>query len=75
MWTASGKELDEFLNRLNSFHPNLKFTDERSRESLNFLDVIIKIQQVEFVTDLYCKSTDEHQYLHFDSCYASHTKA
>ena len=74
IWIASEKELDEFLNRLNSFHPKLRFTHERSRESLNFLDVIVKIQQGEFVTDLYYKSTDRHQYLHFDSCHASHTK-
>ena len=74
MWTASKKELDEFLNRLNSFYPSLRFTHERYRESLNFLDVIVKIQQDEFVTDLYYKSTDGHQYLHFDSCRASHTK-
>ena len=74
IWIASEKELDEFLNRLNSFHPNLRFAHERSRESLNFLDVSVKIQQGEFVTDLYCKSTDGHQYLHFDSCHASHTK-
>ena len=74
IWTASEKEFDEFLNRLNSFHPNLRFTHERSRESLNFLDVVVKIQQGEFVTDLYYKPTDRHQYLHFDSCHASHTK-
>ena len=60
IWAASEKKLDEFLNRLNSFHPNLRFTHERSTESLNFLDVIVKIQQDEFVTDLYCKSTDEY---------------
>ena len=75
IWTTSEKELDKFLNHLNSFHPNLRFTHERSRESLNFLDVIVKIQQGEFVTDLYCKSTDGHQYLPFDSCHASHTKS
>ena len=75
IWKTSEKELDKFLNHLNSFHPNLRFTHERSRESLNFLDVIVKIQQGEFVTDLYCKSTDGHQYLHFDSCHASHTKS
>ena len=74
IWTASEKELDEFLNCLNSFHPNLRFTNKHSRKSLNFLDVIVKIQQCEFVTDLYCKSTDGHQYLHFDSCHTSHTK-
>ena len=66
IWTASEKELPEFLNRLNSFHPNLRFTHERSWESLNFLDVIVKIQQGEFATDLNYKSTDGHQYLHFD---------
>ena len=75
IWTASEKELDEFLNRLNSFHSNLRFTHERSRRMLNFLDVIVKIQQGEFVTDLHCKSTDGHQYLHFDSYHTSHTKS
>ena len=74
IWTASEKEFDEFLDRLNSFHPNLRSTHERFRDSLNFHDVIVKIQQGEFVTDLYYKSTDGHQYLHFDSCHASHTK-
>ena len=58
IWTASEKELDKFLNRLNTFHPNLRFTRERSRERLNFLDVIVKIQQGELVTDLYYKSTE-----------------
>ena len=36
--------------------------------------MIVKIQQDEFVTDLYYKSTDGHQYLHFDLCQATHTK-
>ena len=56
VWTASEKELEEFLNRLNNFHNNLRFTHERSRESLNLLDVTVKSQQGEFVTDLYYKS-------------------
>ena len=51
----------------------MRFTHERSRESLNFLDVIVKIQQGEFVKDLYYKSTDEHRYLHFDLYHVSHT--
>ena len=36
IWTASEKELDAFLEWLNNFHPNLKFTNERSREEINF---------------------------------------
>ena len=30
MWTASEKELDDILERLNNFYPNLKFAHERS---------------------------------------------
>ena len=74
IWTTSEKELDEFLNHLNSFHPNLRFTHERSRESLNFFDVSVEIQRGEFVIDLYCKSTDGNQCLHFHSCHANYTK-
>ena len=39
MWIASEK------NRLNSFHPTLMFTHERCKESLNFVDAIVKILQ------------------------------
>ena len=43
---SSGELVKKSLaSHLNSFQPNLKFTHERSRESLNFLNVIVKIQQ------------------------------
>ena len=29
IWTASEKELDDFLEQLNHFYPNLNFTHER----------------------------------------------
>ena len=50
--TASEKELDDFLEQLINFHPNLKFTDERSREEINFLDVTVRVNHGEFITDL-----------------------
>ena len=75
IWTASEKRLDDFLERLNNFHPNLKFTHERSREEINFLDVTVRVNHGEFITNLYCKPTDGHQYLHFESCHPSHTKS
>ena len=43
MWTEGEDQLEGFLNRLDNFHPNLKFTDEKSKSSLNFLDVSIRI--------------------------------
>ena len=67
--TASEKELDDFLEQLINFYPNLKFTDERSREEINFLDVTVRVNHGEFITNLYCKPTDGHQYLHFESCH------
>ena len=74
VWTASEKELDDFLERLNNFHPNLKFTHERSREEINFLDITVRFNHGEFITNLYCKPTDGLEYLHFESCHPSHTK-
>ena len=58
----------------NVFHPNLKFTYEYSTDRINFLDVIVKKEKDKFVTDLYCKATDCHQYLHYDSCFPDHLK-
>ena len=72
---ASEEELDDFLERLNNFHPNLKFTHEHFREEINFLDVTVRVNHGEFITNLYCKPTDSHQYLDFESCHPSHTKS
>ena len=76
IWTASEKELDEFLERLNSFHlSSSKFTHERPTEEISFLDVTVRVNHGEFITNLYCKPTAGHQYLHLESCYPSHTKS
>ena len=75
IWTASEKELDAFVERLNNFHPNLKFTHERSREEINFIGVSVRVNHDEFIANIYCKPTDSHQYLHFESCHPSHTKS
>ena len=75
IWTATGKGLDDFLEQLNNFHPHLKFTNEHSKEQINFLDVTTRVNNGEFITNLYCKPADGHQYLHFKSCHPSHTKS
>ena len=69
VWTHGEEKLHDFLSCLNEFHPNLKFTYKYSTEQINFLDVIVKKGKGEFVTDLNCKATDCHQYLHCDSCH------
>ena len=36
--------------------------------------MVIKINEGRIITDLYCKPTDGHQYLHYDSRHADHIK-
>ena len=67
----SEKSFKKFLEDLSSFHPNLKFTYDKSKEKINFLDVVIKIKEGKIITDLYCKPADV---LHYDSCHADHIK-
>ena len=74
IWTESEASLEKFLEDLNKFHPNLKFTCEKSKDKINFLDVVIKIKYSRIITDLYWKPTDGHQYLYYDSCDVDHIK-
>ena len=43
IWTDSEENLNKFLKDLNEFHPNLKFTCEKSNKKINFLDLVIKL--------------------------------
>ena len=74
IWTESEESLEKFFEDPNKFHPNLKFTSEKSKEKINFLDVVKKIKEGKIITYLYCKPTDGHQYLHYHSCHADHVK-
>ena len=70
VWNESEEKLEEFLDNLNNFHPNLKFTSEKSKKSVNFLDVTVSLIDQHLETDLYCcKPTDCHQFLDFNSAH------
>ena len=43
IWEHGEESLEKFLNKLNSFHPTIKFTAEYSKETINFLDVNIRL--------------------------------
>ena len=73
IWTEGEDKLEGFLNHLN-FYPNLKFTLEKSKSSFNFLDVSVSIVDNKLETDLFCKPTDCHQFLHFNSAHPFHNK-
>ena len=74
MWEHGEEELQKFLETLNYYHPSIKFTAEYFRAKINFLDVTLIKKVNQFVTDLYIKPTDTHQYLHASSCHVSHCK-
>ena len=57
MWTNGEESLQKFLEHLNDFHPDPRFTFEISAHQVNFLDVIVKLQKNEFLTDLHYKET------------------
>ena len=63
IWTESEESLEKFLKDLNKFHPNLTFTHEKSKDKINFLDVVIKIKEGRIIIDIYCKPTDGQQAL------------
>ena len=74
IWTRGKDKLEKFLDDLNSFDNNIKFTHESSKENVTFLDLIVKLSKCRLTTDLHIKDTDRHQYLHFNSSSPDHTK-
>ena len=52
IWNESEKKLQEFLENLNNFHPKLKFTSEKSKKSVNFLDMTLSLVDQHLEIDL-----------------------
>ena len=73
IWHHGENELKQFIDKLNKFHPTIKFTCYYSRERVHFPDVQVILENNEISTDLYVKETDSHQYLlHSSSCHPYH---
>ena len=65
IWMYGEAKLKEFNDHLNSSHDTIRFTSEHSRDSKSFLDVPVTLSEGGVLsTDLFCKPTDTHQYLH-----------
>ena len=73
IWTHSIFELVTFVDYLNSRVETIKFTFEASLSEVNFLDTTVHLEtNVDLWTDFYCKPTDSHSYLRFDSSHPGH---
>ena len=74
IWQHTDIELDAYAAYLNNCIPSIKFTMEKSKKSVNFLDTIVKIVDNKIETDLYCKPTDAHNYLLYTSAHPKKCK-
>ena len=75
VWDHSLESLHSFIDALKSFHPTIKFTYTISSKEVNFLDVTVtKSDNLDFVTEVYVKSTNIHQYVEFSSCHPKSCK-
>ena len=65
LWTHGQEKVWLFLEDLNKCHTNIKFTHETNKGGL--LDIKLS-------TDLFVKSLDLHQFLHYTSWHPGYTK-
>ena len=75
LWNGSEKDLLDFIDYLNNFHPYLKFKASYDfvNKSVVFLDTVISITDDGFIkTDLYVKPGRKCNYLLPSSCHPSH---
>ena len=73
IWSHGMDKFKFFLYNANNTHINITFTYEAST-ALHFLDVSIKINNNTINTTVYCKPTDRHSYLHYESNHPIHLK-
>ena len=74
IWQHTEIELDAYIAHLNTCLPTINFTMEKSKESVCFLDTIVKIVGNRIETDLYSKPTDAHNYLLYKSAHPKKCK-
>ena len=63
----SGNAINKLHNLLQNLHPQIKFTMGHNSKELPFVDILIKNENGQIITDIYHKSTDTPKYLDFNS--------
>ena len=66
---STEKELENFIQYVNDFHPSLSYTYDISDTSVNFLDISISTTKHGLTTDIFYTDTDIHSYLRYESAY------
>ena len=58
IWNGTKIEFDNFLKKINEFHPSIKFEYEISETEINFLDTTMSKVDNKLRTKVYVKPTD-----------------
>ena len=74
MMTYGEEKLRRFLDNLNNYGPNIKFTHECNKKEILFLDLKVGIKICYITADLYVKDIDRHRYLQYTSAHPYQTK-
>ena len=74
IFTRTEEELEKFHKFLNTLHPCIKFTIDKNRICLPFLDTLIINHNGQLQSDIFYKPTDSKQYLLYTSCHSKHTR-
>ena len=74
IWTHGMEKWHIFYEHLNSSHNHIKFVGSVSDTCIPFLDVEVHLDNGLISTDLYCKPTNSHNYLPWNSCHPKGTK-
>ena len=61
------QKLKELFNCINILHSRINFAMDYSTTEMNFIGVTVTKVGNKLETDLFCKSTNTHQYLHAQS--------
>ena len=72
IWTHYEENLYLFRKDLNNFTSTLKFIFEGDRNTINFLDLNVKLNNDELTTSVSIKPTYRHQYLYYMSSHPEH---
>ena len=74
LWPHGKRSLTRFIDKVNSFHPTIKFTYECSTSSIHYLDIQVSLVNDPIQTSVFTKPTDRHTYIPFTSFHPDHTK-
>ena len=60
IWPHREKQLQDFLQMINSHHKTIKFTEEHSKTEIPFLDTLVYKENGKLLTKVYHKKTDQN---------------